>query len=75
MQQENENPQVTRATYTEQEAAKIIGIDRTSVRRIAITKVGHPIAQACLYITDNKRVYSRAVIDAYVAGFKELTNA
>lgn len=55
-------------TYTETETATRIGVDRTSVRRVALTKPDHPIAKACLTITENKRVYSRELIDAYVNG-------
>lgn len=69
----NENPghplpEVTVGTYTEAETATRIGVDRTSVRRVALTKPDHPIAKACLTITENKRVYSRTLVDAYVAG-------
>ncbi|MBL3679651.1 hypothetical protein D3230_10175 [Leucobacter chromiireducens subsp. solipictus] len=55
-------------TYTETETATRIGVDRTSVRRVALTKPDHPIARACLTVTENKRVYSRELIDAYVRG-------
>lgn len=59
---------VTVGTYTETETATRIGVDRTSVRRVALTKPDHPIAKACLKITENKRVYSRELIEAYVNG-------
>lgn len=59
---------VTVGTYTETETARRIGVDRTSVRRVALTKPDHPIAKACLTITANKRVYSRVLVDAYVNG-------
>ncbi|WP_440312371.1 hypothetical protein [Leucobacter chromiireducens] len=62
------SPEVTVGTYTETETATRIGVDRTSVRRVALTKPDHPIAKACLTITENKRVYSRELIDAYVSG-------
>lgn len=60
--------EIRTGTYTETEAATRIGIDRTSVRRVALTKPDHPIAKACLMITENKRVYSRELVDAYVTG-------
>ncbi|MGR4010996.1 hypothetical protein [Leucobacter sp. 1207-22] len=63
-----ESTEVAVGTYTETETATRIGVDRTSVRRVALTKPDHPIAKACLTITENKRVYSRELIDAYVSG-------
>lgn len=68
MNEEDPTSTVAVATYTETETAVRIGVDRTSIRRVALTKPDHPIAAACLFITENKRVYSRELIDAYVTG-------
>ncbi|KIP51489.1 hypothetical protein [Leucobacter komagatae] len=68
MNEEDPTTTVVVATYTETETAVRIGVDRTSIRRVARTKPDHPIAEACLHITENKRVYSRELIDAYVSG-------